>query len=145
MTRLTCLFLILIMLGIAGSAQDWLEGGFVGSPDYGEIRQYFTDPIFSTKVPVSQPLGFYQPYYPAAFSKKPLILGRYTAPSAPLLFQSTDYMNGYPYFPWLSDFRNKSLAAMQWGPFEKNWTATTNYAKASSSFKVLEKGAWRSI
>jgi hypothetical protein len=145
MKRLTCLFLILIILGITVSAQDWLEGGYVGSPDYGEIRQYFTDPIFFTRVPVSQPFSFYQPYYPAAFSREPLILGRFTAPSAPLLFQSTDYLNGYPYFPRQSDFRNKSLAAMQWEPFAKNWTATLSYAKTSSSFKVLERGAWKNL
>jgi hypothetical protein len=29
-----------------GFGQDWLEGGFVRSGDYGDIRQFFTDPIF---------------------------------------------------------------------------------------------------
>jgi hypothetical protein len=34
-----------LLVGI-GFGQDWLEGGFVRSGDYGDIRQYFTDPIF---------------------------------------------------------------------------------------------------
>jgi hypothetical protein len=145
MTRLSFLILLLALFGVTVSADDWLEGGYVGSPNYEESRQYFTDPIFNTQVPVSQPLSFYWPYYAAAFSREPLYLGKYTARSAPLIFQSPSYMNFYPFFAAQSDFRNKSLAAMHWEPFEKNWTATMSYAKGSSSFKVREGGAWRSL
>jgi hypothetical protein len=35
----------LLLIGF-GSGQDWLEGGFVRSGDYGDMRQYFMDPIF---------------------------------------------------------------------------------------------------
>jgi hypothetical protein len=69
------MFLVLALFSIGGSAQDWLEGGYVGTPNYGEIRQYFTDPIFYTRVPVSQPLSFYEPYNTATFSREPLYLG----------------------------------------------------------------------
>jgi hypothetical protein len=35
----------LLLIGL-GSGQDWLEEGFVRSGDYGDMRQYFMDPIF---------------------------------------------------------------------------------------------------
>ena len=34
------------MLIAASSGQDYLEGGYVGSGDYSDVGQYFTDPIF---------------------------------------------------------------------------------------------------
>ena len=104
---------------MTASAAYWLEGGFVGSPDYGEIRQYFTDPIFYTRVPVSSPLSFY----------KPNIHNTYI----------------YPFYAVQSEFRNQSLAKMQWDPFKKNWTATMTYATRKSSFKIQEGGGWRSL
>jgi hypothetical protein len=41
--------IMLSMLITLSSASDWLEGGYVGSGNYGEVRQYFTDPIFYSK------------------------------------------------------------------------------------------------
>lgn len=118
MIRLPFLVLTLALLSMTSIAQDWLEGGYVGSPDYGEIRQYFTDPIFYTRVPVARPLSFYRPYIYNAYD---------------------------PLYAVQSEFRNRSLAAMQWEPFEKNWTSTMSYAKGKSSFKVLEGGVWRAL
>jgi hypothetical protein len=40
---------MLSMLITVSNASDWLEGGYVGSGDYSEIRQHFTDPIFYSK------------------------------------------------------------------------------------------------
>ncbi len=37
---------LLVVLTAASGAADWLEGGSVGRANYGETRQYFTDPIF---------------------------------------------------------------------------------------------------
>ena len=145
MTRFAFLFLILTLFSMTALAQDWLEGGYVGSPNYGEIRQYFTDPIFYTRVPVSQPLSFYRPYTGAAIFSEPLYLGKFTARSAPLAFQSNAYKNVYPFYAEQSDFRNKSLAAMQWEPFEKNWTTTMSYATGKSSLRVFEGGAWKNL
>ena len=124
MMHVKFLFMILAFLCITTSSADWLEGGYVGSPDYGEIRQYFTDPIFYMRVPATQPLRFFRPgqsFYPIA------------------------NMSTYPPYAWQSEFRNRSLAAMQWESFEKNWTATVIYAKGRSSFRVLEKGAWKNL
>lgn len=118
MTRISILFLALIVSLICAEGADWLEGGYVGSPDYSEIRQYFTDPIFYTKVPVSQPLSFYRPYT-GGFS--------------------------YPLTAVQSDFRNRSLAAMIWEPFEVNWTKTMFTAKSSSSLRVFKDGTWQSL
>ena len=46
-----CVALAFLTILIAGShGQDYLDGGYVGSGDNGEIGQYFTDPIFSSPV-----------------------------------------------------------------------------------------------
>ena len=119
MMRSSLLFLILTLFCMTAIAQEWLEGGYVGSPDYGEFGQYFTDPIFFTRVPVSQPLSFYSPY-----------LGN---------------MGFYPFNAFQSEFRNRSLAAMQWEPIKKNWTETMSYAQGKSSFRVFEEGAWKNL
>lgn len=37
---------LLSALMAVSSAGDWLEGGYVGKGSYGDVRQYFTDPIF---------------------------------------------------------------------------------------------------
>ena len=39
---------ILTILIAVTQGQDYLDGGYVGSGDNGEIGQYFTDPIFSS-------------------------------------------------------------------------------------------------
>ncbi|VVB71435.1 Uncharacterised protein [uncultured archaeon] len=39
---------VLIMLASAAHGQDYLGGGYVASGDYGDIGQYFTDPIFTS-------------------------------------------------------------------------------------------------
>jgi hypothetical protein len=119
MMRFSLLFLILALFCMTAIAQEWLEGGYVGSSDYGEIRQYFTDPIFFTRVPVSQPLSFYSPYQ--------------------------GNMGFYPFNAFQSEFRNRSLAAMQWEPIKKNWTETMSYAQGKSSFRVFEGGAWKNL
>jgi hypothetical protein len=59
-------------------ASDWLEGGYVGSPDYGEIRQYFTDPIFYSSLPASKTTGMYSTYGTMTGFKPPLALGKYS-------------------------------------------------------------------
>jgi len=119
MARLQLFVLNLTLLSMTALAQEWLEGGYVGSPDYGETRQYFTDPIFFTIVPVSQPLSFYSPY--------------------------VVNMGIYPFSAFQSEFRSSSLAEMQWVPQQKNWTATMSYAQGKSSLRVFEDGAWRSL
>jgi hypothetical protein len=39
--------LLFVLMGLS-KGQDYLEGGYVSSGDYGDIRQYFADPIFSS-------------------------------------------------------------------------------------------------
>ncbi len=46
MTRFYRILVVLATLIAVSSAADWLEGGSVGRGNYGEVRQYFTDPIF---------------------------------------------------------------------------------------------------
>lgn len=46
--RLKAIITFLFILMGLSQGQDYLEGGYVSSGDYGDIRQYFTDPIFSS-------------------------------------------------------------------------------------------------
>ncbi len=47
---------LFVMLIAVSSGQDYLDGGYVGSGDYGDVGQYFTDPIFySPSYPSSDP------------------------------------------------------------------------------------------
>ena len=43
--KFCAILMFLSMLIAVSEGSDWLEGGYVGAPNYGEIRQYFTDPI----------------------------------------------------------------------------------------------------
>lgn len=137
--------ILLSMLIAVSYGSDWLDGGYVGRGNYGEIRQYFTDPIFYTRVPVSS----YSTYYPAldrkVFFREPIVLGKYTARSPLLSYQSPANTSVYPPTAWQSEFRNKSLAAMEWESFHKNWTRTMTYASTRSSLKIKEEGQWKSI
>lgn len=108
-----------VLFMLTAPSLGWLDDGYVASGGSGTVAQYFTDPIFFTKVPQSQPLGFYSPYMAGA--------------------------NYYPFYAVQSEFRNRSLADMQWEPITKNWTATMNYATTGSSFRVYEGGSWRNL
>lgn len=46
MIKVFSILAFLVVLVAASSAADWLEGGSVGRGNYGEVRQYFIDPIF---------------------------------------------------------------------------------------------------
>jgi len=141
---LAILFLLSIW-AVTSEGSDWLVGGYVGSPNYAEIRPYFTDPIFHTRVPVSQPVIFYPASNRTALFREPLYLGRYTPRVTYQNLGSTDNRSIYPETAWQSEFRNKSLAAMEWDTFQKNWTSTVAYAGSRSSLRVLEGGSWRSL
>ncbi|MDD4653587.1 MAG: hypothetical protein PHQ34_15295 [Methanothrix sp.] len=119
MNRSSFLLLILALFSMTALSQEWLEGGYLGRASYGEIGQYFTDPIFFTRVPFSQPLSFYYPFIGNA--------------------------GLYPFNVYQSEFRNRSLAAMHWEPLLKNWTETMSYAQGRSSLRVFEAGSWRSL
>jgi hypothetical protein len=138
---------VLALLAVTMSlscGSDWLEGGYVGRGDYGEIQQYFTDPIFFTRVPVSSAGPSYQARDRTALRREPLRLGKY-AVSSKLLYQSPSNISVYPSNPWKSEFRNSSLAAMEWGSFQTNWTSTLILARTKSSLKVRQNGIWTSI
>lgn len=144
----SCSAVILFGMLIAVSyGSDWLEGGYVGSGDYGEVRQYFTDPIFHIKVPITSSRGYYPPLDRGVFFREPIVLGKYTARNIRSPYQSSANIGVgvYPSAPWQSEFRNKSLAAMHWETFQKNWTGTMIYASTRSSLKIKEGGNWRNF
>lgn len=146
---IACLF-----IGIAGA--DWLGGGSdngeAGSwfadagPDYGAIGSWFSDPIFFSGSPSLLPRGFHEQYYPYfgenffLDSSQPIKLGGWRKiqadPRAGAMYTSR---------PIQSDFRNKSLAGMEWPAFKKNWTQTLDLAKKGSSFKVLRERRWTNM
>jgi hypothetical protein len=135
---------LLAMLMAVSYGSDWLEGGSVGRGNYGEIQQYFTDPIFSTQVPVSPPGSFYQAHNKIPLKREPLYLGKYAVAYQPL-YQNPSNVSIFPSTPWQSEFRNSSLAAMESVSFQTNWTSTLVLARTKSSLKVLQNGIWKSI
>jgi hypothetical protein len=146
----SCTAIILLSTLIAVShGSDWLMGGYVGSGNYGEVSQYFTDPIFKTRVPITSSNAYYPALDRKVFFREPIALGKYTgkytARFPALSYQSPTNISIYPPTAWQSDFRNRSLAAMQWESFQKNWTSTMIYASTRSSLKVKEGGSWKSI
>ena len=146
--------IICLFIGIAGA--DWLDGGsgngdagswFADSgPDYGEIASWFSDPIFFSSSTSSLPPGFHEQHY-LHFGKKflrspiqPIRLGGWRNNQA-----SIEQAAIYPFMPTQSEFRNKSLASMEWPAFKKNWTQTLGLAKKSSSFKILKDRGWTNM
>lgn len=139
--------IVCLFIGIAGA--DWLGGGsdnneagswFADSgPNYGEIRSWFSDPIFFSSPTASPPPGFhekYHPYFSEEFFRspvQPIKLGGWRNNQA-----GPGQAAIYPFRPTQSEFRNKSLASMKWPGFKKNWTQTLDLAKKKSSFKVLK-------
>jgi hypothetical protein len=94
----------------AFGADDWLEGGYVGSPDHGEIRQYFTDPIFYSSLPVSKPIGMYSTYGISPSSKPILALGKYSSKYLPNYLQSPS-QSRYSFSTWPSSSSGYSTYA----------------------------------
>ncbi len=101
---------------------NWMEGGYVRSHDRSMMDPGIAGMLQWLDVPVSN-----WPWY-----------------SPDLKFYSPGPFGVFPYnpSPYYSDFRLSSLAGMQKGSFQKNWTETMNYLKASSSMKVYLNGAW---
>lgn len=123
------------------SSENWLGEG---SQNYAEARSWFSDPIFYSGSGSPRPSAFHSEYYPyfgAGFfadSVQPVRLGRTAAFNRSLPFSP-------PYGPITSDFRNRSLAKMQWSEFNKNWTTTISFAKSKSSFRVRNNGGWTNV
>jgi hypothetical protein len=112
------IFILCLLIGIV-CGQDWLNGGYVGSYS-GDIAQYFTDPIFFSNSG-GQPFHFSSGTHPGPYG-------------------------AYPFYPspYYSDFRLNSLGGINWEPFQKNWTATMDYAKTKSSFRVYPRSIYTS-
>jgi hypothetical protein len=135
---------LIFVLGLAagfllpGISSGWLEEG---STNYGEVASWFSDPIF-----FSGPRNGGHEYYPY-FGKEffqdhvlPLRIG--IGGSVPFnRFQPSLYLSR----PKDSEFRNRSLANLQWTEFHKNWTATLDFAKNKSSLRLFKDKAWSNI
>ena len=133
--------LLIASLTSGASSGEWLGEG---SQNYADARSWFSDPIFYSGPGSPRPSSYHEQYYPyfgAGFfadSGPPVRLGSTTAATRFLPFS-------YLYSPITSDFRNRSLANMQWSEFNKNWTSTVSFAKSKSSFRVRNKGEWTNI
>jgi hypothetical protein len=46
MRRFNVILILLIICVAVSNGKDWLEGGYVGRGNYGDIGQYFNDPLF---------------------------------------------------------------------------------------------------
>ncbi|HQF17612.1 MAG TPA: hypothetical protein PLI05_11170 [Methanotrichaceae archaeon] len=132
------LILAAIVLPV-GTGQGWLGEG---RPDYNQIRSYFTDPIFypSYSGYADSSRSYYYPYFGADFFREPYL----RSPYRPLIrlgsgigIQAEDARQ--------SEFRNQSLAGMDWPARQNNWTATMEFVKTRSSLRIYDHGAWRSV
>jgi hypothetical protein len=148
--------LILFVLSISIAGAQWLDessdyseaGSWFADegPDYGALRSYFSDPIFFSSPSTSLPPGFYEQYYPYFGENfftgpvQPVRIGRWGSGQ---LSQGSAAI--YPSRPIQSEFRNRSLLAMEWLAFKKNWTLTMSLAKKGSSLKVLKNHKWTSL
>jgi hypothetical protein len=134
--------LVTLLIGSACGQEDYLEGGYVGSSSGSDIAQYFTDPIFFSSPTGAQRQGWEQNYYPYFGDE---FFRDYVQPYQ---FRPGIYPGPYGIYsfnpePFYSDFRLKSLAGMQWEPFQKSsWSETINYAKTRSSMRVYQNGVW---
>jgi hypothetical protein len=154
-TKKRIMFILFVLsIGIAGA--QWLDEGPGNSeagswfadegPDYGALRSYFSDPIFFSSPSTSLPPGFYEQYYPYFGENfftgpvQPVRIGRWGSGQ---LSQGSAAI--YPSRPIQSEFRNRSLLAMEWLAFKKNWTLTMSLAKKGSSLKVLKNHKWTSL
>jgi hypothetical protein len=108
-----------LLIGIV-CGQDWLDGGYVSSygtnPDegLGGMLQWLYQPVPAF------------PWYHTGGAFYPGPYGVYS-------------FNPSPYY---SDFRLNSLAGMNWESFQKNWTATMDYAQTKSSFGVYPRTSY---
>jgi len=143
MKSLPYLALLATMISVSYGS-DWLEGGNVMPGSSEGIQQYFTDPIFFTKVPISTPVTFHPAQKRPTLLREPLYLGKY-AVKYQWPNQVPSDISVFPSSPWQSEFRNSSLAAMEWDPVQTNWTGTLDLARAKSSVKVFQNGVWTSI
>jgi hypothetical protein len=147
---------ILFFLFISTAGAQWLDEGAdyseAGSwfadegPDYGALGSYFSDPVFFSSPASSIPTGFHEQYYPYfgedffRIPVQPIRIGQWRGKQ---IKQNNAAI--YPSRPTQSEFRNRSLQAMQWPEFKKNWTQTMTLAKKSSSLKILKNHNWTSL
>lgn len=149
------LALILLLAGTATAddwqdyATDWTTGGQYYDTGYREQyypyfgEDFFTsgyDPYQSSQEVISaQKQRFESPFLPY-FGEGFLSYGEpyhFTYPGPLGVFPMYDY-NPY-YYP--GSYR----PMMVWPEFRKNWTTTMNYARANSSFRILNSGYWRTV
>ena len=71
----------------------------MGSPSHGEIRQYFTDPIFYSSIPISKPIGLYSSSNTVQSLKPTLSLGKYSSKYSLDYLQSPS-KNRYSFSTW---------------------------------------------
>ncbi len=123
MQKILYLVATILLTGVA--CGDWLTES---PPNYAEIRSYFSDPIFYTAP------------YAGGVSRAPVALGSYGNLSN---YSYPAYM--YPTTPFQSEFRDRSLAAMQWEQFNKNWSSTMDYVQNRSSLRIYRDGGWVTV
>jgi len=139
--KLRFLLLAILLVGLAGG--QWLDEG---SPDYGELRRHFTDPIFYPRTTPQQDAAVHAQYYPyfgeqffrdsiypsSSGLRQPIQLGQ-------------NWSGMVPDNAFSSEFRNASLAAMDWPSFQKNWTKTMEYVRSSSTLRIYKDGQWITV
>jgi len=145
MIRKHILMIALSLLCATAFAEDWLGGGYVGSPNHAEIRQYFTDPIFYSSLPVSKPIGLYSSYSTMPSLKPTLGLGKYSSKD---YFQSPS-KSRYSFSTWPSSYGSRYTTPYQspttipkLSPILGNTPVTIKYPDNSRKFDVYVDGVY---
>lgn len=130
------------------------NGGWLDSsgPDYGELRSYFSDPIFysggpNSKVDYSQ----YYPYFGSGFfqdpgsSRKPakntLVLGKVARQRAEAKKTASGYV-GMQFDPSNSEFRTRVLSPSEIQARRESWAKALEFAQKNSSLRIYTGGDW---
>jgi hypothetical protein len=163
---------IVILFLIGGTAivqgQEWLSP----QPYDNAISSYFADPLFYPWNSQAERTSYenqYYPYFGEDFfrsgtnpyqnSQEAIAAQRQSFESPFYLYFGDRFLSWgesnpvalgsyqvpievFPTYPFQSEFRNRSLAGLQWEPFQKNWTRTQEVVRTRSSLRVFTDGNW---
>ena len=134
-------------MGIGIASGGWLDGG----PNYGEMRSYFSDPIFYSGGPHSTiDHSQYYPYFGSGIfkdststrapSREPIALGKI---ARKLAEERKNKNTSNPTSLGYTNPRQNRMIDPEASPSRKNWTRTMDFAQNKSSLKVYDYDDWK--
>lgn len=145
-------YAVLLLLGmlILPVGGGWLDGG----PNYGEMRSYFSDPIFYSGGPHSKiDHSQYYPYFGSGIFKDPSRLGgRYLSDREPIvlgkvarrMIEDTENEAANRSAPGFVRYKDQNFTEYLQNS-RANWTMTMDFARNKSSLRVYDGGRWTTV